>query len=132
MPRFQAELLNFLIRYGNTGAASKELMNGLDFVMMQLQKLADRLFHPSAVALLVQPPRKRASASGDPPHLGCSASVWKARLGQPLADALELRRVLARWPGARAPQVLRVDRQHIAPRLAGLVDPAQVAERRRQ
>ena len=52
MPRFQAELLNFLIRYGNTGAASKELMN-LDFVMMQLQKLADRLFHPGQVALLV-------------------------------------------------------------------------------
>ena len=52
MPRFQAESLNFLIRYGNTGAAGKELMN-LDFVMMQLQKLADQLFHRGRVSLLV-------------------------------------------------------------------------------
>ena len=33
MPRFQAETLNFLIRYGNSGAVGKELMN-LDFLMM--------------------------------------------------------------------------------------------------
>jgi hypothetical protein len=52
MPRFQAETLNFLIRYGNTGAASKELMN-LDFLMTQLQKLADRLFHRGRAKLLV-------------------------------------------------------------------------------
>ena len=52
MPRFQAESLNFLIRYGNTGAAGKELMN-LDFLMTQLQKLADHLFQPGHVKLLV-------------------------------------------------------------------------------
>ena len=52
MPRFQAETLNFLIRYGNTGAASKELMN-LDFLMTQLQKLADRHFHRGRTKLLV-------------------------------------------------------------------------------
>ena len=52
MRRFQAESLNFLIRYGNSGAAGKELMN-LDFLMTQLQKLADQLFHPGHVKLLV-------------------------------------------------------------------------------
>ena len=52
MPRFQAESLNFLIRYGNTGAVGKKLMN-LDFMMKQLQKLADQLFHPGRVSLLV-------------------------------------------------------------------------------
>lgn len=52
MPRFQAESLNFLIRYGNSGAVGKELMN-LDFLMMQLQKVADQLFHPGHVKLLV-------------------------------------------------------------------------------
>ncbi len=52
MPRFQAETLNFLIRYGNSGAVGKELMN-LDFLMMQLQKVADLLFHDGHVKLLV-------------------------------------------------------------------------------
>ena len=52
MPRFQAETLNFLIRYGNTGAAGKELMN-LAFLMTQLQKLADRHFHRGRTKLLV-------------------------------------------------------------------------------
>ena len=52
MPRFQAQSLNFLIRYGNSGAVGKELMN-LDFLMQQLQKLADQLFHPGHVHLLV-------------------------------------------------------------------------------
>ena len=32
MPRFQAESLNFMIRYGNSGAGGKALMN-LDFLM---------------------------------------------------------------------------------------------------
>ncbi len=52
MPRFQAQSLNYLIRYGNSSGVGKKLMN-LEFVMTQLQKLADQLFHPGRVALLV-------------------------------------------------------------------------------
>jgi hypothetical protein len=52
MPRFQAETLNFLIRYGSSGQVGKALMN-LDFLMKQLQSVADQLFHPGHVKLLV-------------------------------------------------------------------------------